>query len=132
MTLSIKAINHIQVTVPPFLEQACRRFYGEVLGLEEVEKPEPLKSRGGAWFQVGLSQLHMSLEADADGTTSKRHVCYEVEDLGEARDHFRAQGIEITDEATEPNGLRRFFVRDPAGNRVEIGEVPGSSGASNT
>lgn len=124
MTLTIRAINHVQVTVPPFLEKASIAFYRDLLGLTEVEKPEPLKSRGGAWFQIGASQLHVSLEGDADGTKSKRHVCYEVENLDEARAHLRAQGLVITDEATEPNGLRRFFVRDPAGNRVEIGEMP--------
>jgi catechol 2,3-dioxygenase-like lactoylglutathione lyase family enzyme len=123
MTLKIKAINHVQVTVPPFLEQACRTFYGDILQLEEIEKPEPLKSRGGAWFQIGEVQLHMSLEPDADGTASKRHICYEVENLEVARAYFKDRGIAITDEATEPSGLKRFFVRDPAGNHIEIGAL---------
>lgn len=126
MTLDIKAINHVQVTVPPALEAPCKAFYGEVLGLTEIEKPEPLKSRGGAWFSIGTSQLHMSLEDRADGTTSKRHVCYEVANLAAAKAHFEAAGIEITNEATEPHGLKRFFIRDPAGNRVEIGFLDGS------
>ena len=126
MTLDIKAINHVQVTVPPALETACKAFYGDVLGLTEIEKPEPLKSRGGAWFLIGASQLHMSLEESADAATSKRHVCYEVADLAAAKAHIEAAGIDVTDEATEPNGLKRFFIRDPAGNRVEIGSLDGS------
>lgn len=127
MTLNISQINHVQVTVPSFLAQACKRFYGDTLGLEEIEKPEPLKSRGGAWYQVGTGQLHLSLEDSADGTTSKRHVCYQVEDLEIAKAHCRSEGLEITDETTEPNGLNRFFVHDPAGNRVEIGMPVGIS-----
>jgi len=124
MSLNITAINHVQVTVPPFLEQACIAFYRDLLGLSQIEKPEPLASRGGAWFEIGVTQLHISLEDDADGTKSKRHICYEVESLDEARSYLRSQGMAISDEATEPNGLKRFFIRDPAGNRVDIGECP--------
>ena len=125
MALDITSINHIQVTVPPHLEDRCKAFYGGLLGLQEIEKPEPLKSRGGAWYEVGPEtnpvQLHLSLEEGADGSPSKRHVCYLVPDLTAAKAHLKAHSIEIMDEATEPNGLKRFFIRDPAGNKVEIG-----------
>lgn len=123
MTLKITGINHVQITFPPDLENACKRFYGEILGLCEVEKPEPLRSRGGAWYDLGGIQLHASREEGADGASSKRHVCYMVTDLDAAKSHFEGFGIAIEDEATEPNGLKRFFVRDPAGNKVEIGWI---------
>lgn len=125
MTLDITSINHVQVTVPPHLEGRCKAFYGGLLGLHEIEKPEPLKSRGGAWYEIGPEanpvQLHVSLEDGADGNRSKRHVCYLVPDLGTAKAHLAANDVEITDETTEPNGLKRFFIRDPAGNKIEIG-----------
>lgn len=126
MALRIISINHVQVTVPPHLEEVCKAFYGEVLGLEEVEKPEPLKSRGGAWYNVGALQLHLSLEDGADGAVSKRHVCYLVPNLEAAKAGLGAEGVEIEDEGTEPNGLKRFFVRDPAGNKIEIGMLDGN------
>lgn len=129
MALTITSINHVQVTVPPRLEGQCKAFYGDLLGLREIEKPEPLRSRGGAWYEIGPKtnplQLHLSLEDGADGNTSKRHICYLVPDLGAAKAQFEASGIEITDEATEPNGLKRFFIRDPAGNKIEIGMLDG-------
>jgi catechol 2,3-dioxygenase-like lactoylglutathione lyase family enzyme len=124
MPLTIRAIDHIQVTVPAELEAASIAFYGNVLGLSQVEKPEPLRSRGGAWFQIGDIQIHLSIEADPVNNSSKRHVCYLVEDLSTAQKHFEERGIEIMDESTEPNGLRRFFIRDPAGNKIEIGMRP--------
>jgi hypothetical protein len=37
------------VAAPPACEAAAREFYGSLLGLAEVEKPEPLRGRGGVW-----------------------------------------------------------------------------------
>jgi catechol 2,3-dioxygenase-like lactoylglutathione lyase family enzyme len=124
MSLSIHAIDHIQVTVPTELEDASIVFYETVLELERVEKPEPLRSRGGAWFQLGDIQVHLSIEPDPQINGSKRHICYLVEDLSTAREHFEERQVEIIDESTEPNELRRFFIRDPAGNKIEIGMRP--------
>ncbi len=124
MSLKINAIDHIQVTVPPALEEAALHFYGSVLGLPAIEKPAPLAARGGAWFQVGSTQLHVSIEPAPQNETSKRHVCYLVDDLQTAKSQLEKAAFEIIDEETEPHGLRRFFVRDPAGNRVEIGQRP--------
>ena len=51
--LTIVGINHIQIEAPPGCEGAARAFYGDVLGLEEIEKPENLRLRGGVWFACG-------------------------------------------------------------------------------
>jgi hypothetical protein len=37
-------------------EDAARCFYGELLGLSELEKPEALRGRGGVWFACGDHQ----------------------------------------------------------------------------
>ncbi|HXZ67195.1 MAG TPA: VOC family protein, partial [Alphaproteobacteria bacterium] len=93
-----------------------------VLGLREIKKPQELKARGGAWYQLGNAQLHLALDIGANGAGSRRHVCLAVNDLDAARAALRAHGLEITDEPIQADGLARFFLRDPAGNRVEIGQ----------
>ena len=35
---------------PPGCEREARGFYGSLLGLRELEKPEELQARGGVWF----------------------------------------------------------------------------------
>jgi len=40
------ALDHIQVAMPRGEEAAARAFYGHVLGLAEISKPEPLAARG--------------------------------------------------------------------------------------
>ena len=47
----ITGLDHVQVAAPPGCEEAARAFYGELLGLPEVAKPESLRAAGGAWFQ---------------------------------------------------------------------------------
>jgi catechol 2,3-dioxygenase-like lactoylglutathione lyase family enzyme len=120
LSLGIVGIDHVQIAVPKALENQCLAFYREALRLPEVEKPVHLKARGGAWFQVGPTQMHIGIDPDAS-PRSKRHICFLVHDLAEAKAEVLSRGIPIEDEGVA-EGLRRFFVRDPAGNRIEIGQ----------
>lgn len=116
----IASIDHVQVTVPRAMEATCLAFYRDVMLLPEIEKPAELKARGGAWFQIGGVQLHVSIE-DVTSPQSKRHVCFLVPDLSTAETWMRARGLEIEPGGTA-EGLTRFFIRDPAGNKIEIGQ----------
>lgn len=115
--------HHVNVTVPRELEDAAKHFYREVMGLEEVPKPEESRGRGGAWYQLGQVQLHLSLEEDlGENCISKRHVCYVVSNLAEAEEKFRQAGVEIFPDDQPVPGWPRFYVRDPGGNRLEIAQ----------
>ena len=119
MALEGVALHHVNVTVPPEREAAAKEFYANVLGLEEIYKPDASRSPG-AWYQLGAVQLHLSVEGAQP--LSRRHVCYQVRDLEAAERHLRAAGVEILDDERPLPGLRRFFLRDPGGNRIEITE----------
>lgn len=121
MIMKAIAIDHVQLTVPPELEVVCRDFYANVLGLREIPKPAALMDRGGYWFEIGEVQLHIAIEAGATGAGSKRHLCLRVADLAAARAALSGVKMTITEEPITANGLERFFIRDPAGNRLEIG-----------
>ena len=120
MSLGITGIDHVQMSVPRVLEADCLAFYRNVLGLTEIPKPEESRARGGAWFQVGAAQFHIGVDPEPF-PKSKRHVCFLVPDLAEARAAVVAKGAVIEEEGMA-EGLHRFFVRDPAGNRIEIGQ----------
>ena len=117
-------IHHVNVTVPKSLEDAAKNFYGVIMGLQEVPKPEGSRARGGAWYQMGPLQLHVSIENSlGDGCISKRHVCYTVANLAEAEERFRSAGVEILPDDQPTPGWSRFYVRDPGGNRLEIAQA---------
>ena len=123
----ISTIDHVNITVPKALEDAARDYYRNVLGLEELPKPERLQKRGGAWFRAGPVELHVSVDAEAAATNaeSRRHVCYRVEDLAAAEADLRGRGAEIIADTQPIPGFIRFYLRDPAGNRIEIAQRTG-------
>src|SRR5262245_8315456 len=116
-------LDHIQITVEHSAEAATIAFYRDVLGFEEIQKPELLKKNGGAWFKVGAHELHVSPEDSSLGNAgSKRHVCYLIEDLPHFRDILRDRGAEIIADNQPIAGWIRFYLRDPGGNRIEIAQ----------
>ncbi|MBA3568634.1 MAG: VOC family protein [Pyrinomonadaceae bacterium] len=122
MSAGIVNFHHVNVTVPRALERAAKDFYSARLGLEEVPKPEASRGRGGAWYQLGSVQLHLSLEDGLDERSSTRHVCFVVEDLHRAQDYLASAGVEILSEPRPVPGTQRFYVRDPGGNLIEIAQ----------
>ena len=121
-------IDHVQVAAPPGCEPEARRFFGELLGLEELEKPEPLRSRGGVWFAVGAHQLHVGVD-QAFTPARKAHPAFAVRAYDELRARLEASGVDVEDDTALP-GVRRCYVHDPWGNRVELTAVDSSRRAA--
>ena len=60
--LSVRSFNHAALPIGDVA--LARRFYGEVLGLEELERPRSFDFPG-AWFRAGDVELHLIGEPDA-------------------------------------------------------------------
>ena len=116
-------LSHINVTMPKGNEQIARSFYSGLLGLREIPKPEPLRARGGVWFDAGAAEIHVSVEEHRNGADAYRHFGLECADVDGLRARLLASGV--TTEDGRPAPWRRFFVRDPFGNRIEIHEPGG-------
>ena len=123
MALKLVEINHVQITVPSSVEEATKHFYGLILGLEEIPKPENLRKRGGAWYRHGSLEVHVSVEDGVtDNRASRRHICYVVNDLDAAERELSETDVEIIPDKQPTEGWKRFYVRDPGGNRIEIAQ----------
>ncbi|HKG48469.1 MAG TPA: VOC family protein [Pyrinomonadaceae bacterium] len=112
-------LHHVNVTVPPELERDAKQFYADVVGLKQVPKPSGSR-QSGAWYEIGGNQLHLSVENEDSGPLSSRHVCFSVADVKAAEARFREASVEIIPDARPVEGAARFYVRDPAGNMLEI------------
>lgn len=117
----ITVLHHVNVTVPSELEDAAKEFYGSVLGLKQIPKPAGSR-QSGAWYQIGSTQLHLSIEDGADSANSSRHVCFSVSELAEVEKRFRNAGVAIIPDPRPVPGTSRFYVRDPGGNQLEIAQ----------
>jgi catechol 2,3-dioxygenase-like lactoylglutathione lyase family enzyme len=114
----LDGIDHVQLAAPAGCEPEARRFFGELLGLTEIEKPEPLRGRGGVWFQVGPQQLHVGVDAGFQ-PAEKAHPAFATREYAAVRSRLRAARCVVRDDDAIP-GLRRCYVSDPWGNRIEI------------
>ena len=113
--MKLTGIHHSSIVVTNM--ERARHFYGQVLGLSEVERPSNF-TNPVRWFEVGDEHIHL-IPSDRPDTTSPRHFALHVDDADAAREHFRTHGIAIQE--TEPiAGADRFFISDPDGNTIEI------------
>ena len=111
-------VHHVQLAVPVGAEAVCRRFWGEVLGMTELDKPPVLAARGGCWFRAGTLEVHLGVEADF-APARKAHPGILVSDLGALAAPLRASGVEVIED-DELAGYDRFHAHDPFGNRLEF------------
>jgi len=116
--VKVAGLDHIQVSIPKGGEESARGFYGGLLGLVEVTKPQTLATRGGCWFSGPGVDLHLGVEADFR-PARKAHIAVVVTDPAAARRELESAGVTtVADEADI--GVERFYAEDPFGNRLEF------------
>jgi catechol 2,3-dioxygenase-like lactoylglutathione lyase family enzyme len=122
-------LHHVQVACPPGGEDVVRRFYAEGLGLVEVEKPEGLRARGGAWFHsydgsgAVTAEVHVGVESPF-APARKAHPALLLDSpaaLEEAGDRLARLGFEVDHSQRDTfEGHVRLHAFDGHGNRVEL------------
>jgi len=111
--------THVSVHAQDLDESA--RFYREVFGMEEIPSPDfPFPVR---WLRVGDLQLHLFLSEDR--APRGHHFGLDVDDFEAAYEKVRELGIGekegyFSNLYELPDGAAQMYIRDPAGNMVEI------------
>jgi catechol 2,3-dioxygenase-like lactoylglutathione lyase family enzyme len=117
--IAIVGIDHVQLLMPTGGEPAARQFYGELLGLREVAKPDELVQRPGCWF-VGIGGTAVHLAVDQRFIPAhKAHPGFIVADLAAAKEALVAGGARVVEDDAGPP-IRRCYTEDPFGNRIEL------------
>jgi glyoxylase I family protein len=120
--MQIKKYIHAAILVSD-LEQS-EQFYGQVLGLEKVERPLNFP---GIWYQIGEVQIHL-IQAETlinDQVNNQkwgrnRHLAFSVDNLEEAKQQLMAHNCLIQMSAS---GRPALFTKDPDGNIIELNEA---------
>jgi catechol 2,3-dioxygenase-like lactoylglutathione lyase family enzyme len=113
-------INHVSVVADDL--EASARFYEELFGAERIPTatfPQPV-----LWLKLGEQQLHL-FESAGNEPTLRHHFGMDVDDFDAVYERAKALGVLDTDafDASlrgHPMGWVQMYVRDPAGNLVEI------------
>lgn len=116
--MTVQALDHVQLAMPPGGEAAAIAFYEGVLGVPNVPKPEHLAARGGCWFERGPVKVHLGVEGNFR-PARKAHPALLVDDLDALSSKLDGAGFPVRD-GDGVEGCRQRYVDDPFGNRIEL------------
>jgi catechol 2,3-dioxygenase-like lactoylglutathione lyase family enzyme len=127
-SIRVRQIDHVTLVVKDL--ETSRQFYADVLGMQQVARPNfPF---AGLWFQAGTTQIHLILEHLASGPAGAsipeeasisrtRHFAFEVADAMAAKTRLEELGIKIVaGPKSRPDGPTQLYVLDPDQNLVEL------------
>jgi catechol 2,3-dioxygenase-like lactoylglutathione lyase family enzyme len=113
-------INHVSILANDLEESA--RFYEGLFGMERV--PTARFAQPVLWLRLGEQQLHLFIRQDGKPMLGQ-HFGVDVDDFDAV--YAKAKDIGVLDTETfgasirsHPSGWVQMYLRDPAGNLVEV------------
>lgn len=117
----MRAIRFNHVSIHAYDMEESLRFYIELFGMERL--PSPAFSQHVEWLALGSQQLHL-FKSDAPAPRN-HHIALDVDDFEAAYLKAKERGL-LDDDAFGssvrelPGGAVQMYIRDPAGNLVEL------------
>jgi hypothetical protein len=117
-------LQHVSVEVKPDQVQACVEFW-RLIGFEQVTPPPSLRDRF-TWVERQGTQIHL-MPFEDPVLTKRGHAAVVVEDYEGVVTTLREHGFQ-PEPGSNAWDAPRSFVRDPAGNHVELMSAPPPTG----
>ena len=121
--LGVETLHHASVSVSDLAR--AKRFYGDVLGLRELERPA--FDFPGAWYELGDRHLHLivhtsprSLRGTTEIDSRDGHFEVRVASYQQTLEHLRGDGVPVLESPVNPTPWAQLYVTDPDGNVVEL------------
>ena len=119
----ILSINHIQLVAEKDLVIQLRDFYCNVVGLTEGFRPA--FERFGFWLYIeDKDVLHLITPKEGDGRSPQKssfdHIAFKTTDYQGVLQKLKALNILFEEKPIPGMTAHQIFLRDPAGNRVEL------------
>jgi|TARA_B100000959_G_scaffold277043_1_gene332851 catechol 2,3-dioxygenase-like lactoylglutathione lyase family enzyme len=113
----------------------ARRFYRNVLALEEGYRPPFSDFPPGAWFYNSQNDpvVHLSTSREQTGglLAAMDHIAFRTTDLENTIARLRENGVDYKVEEVSEVKLTQVFFHDPDGVRIEVNFVDQESEAEN-
>ncbi|MBL0164012.1 MAG: diguanylate cyclase [Xanthomonadales bacterium] len=122
--MPITGLGHYNLRAPRELLESLRAFYCDVIGLSTGKRP-PFRSFG-YWLYAGdLDILHLTESSPEEVrvtnvSTTFDHVAFAAEGRLEMESRLRTCAIAFKTNQVPLTGQVQLFMRDPAGNGVEL------------
>jgi glyoxylase I family protein len=122
VSFDAESLHHVAIPVRDL--ERSKRFYGGLLGLQEIERP-PFDFPG-AWYSLGEGQLHLIADGGGSYRESERvdsrdvHFAIRVQSFDDALELLRSTGAEIKVDRHSVTGFPQLYVVDPDGHVIEV------------
>ena len=132
--MPIEFIDHVNIRCEDL--DASRRFYVEVIGLSDGDRP-PMAS-AGAWLYSGSHALVHLVDRKAEGSISQPrpqladddvdlritgsfdHIALNATGRAEMQTRLKAMDIPYKQTVVRRSGAHQLFLRDPDGVKIEL------------
>jgi len=119
----ILSINHIQFVAEKDLVMKLRDFYCDIIGLTEGFRPA--FERFGFWLYIGDKDvIHLVIPKESDIRSLQKstfdHVAFKANNYEDFLKKIKKLKIPFEKKPIPGMTAQQIFLRDPAGNRVEI------------
>lgn len=118
MSSLLGGVHHVSLDVADV--DAAARFYGDVLGLTPIDRPD--FGFPGAWFEANGTQIHL-IEVPAHEAPTSQHFAFRVDDVDAVVATLVDRGVEVSGPSAGFAGAgRQAFLKDPSGNLIELNQ----------
>ena len=121
--IKYECLHHVSLNVTDL--KKSKAFYGEVLGLKEIPRPD--FDFPGAWYDIECQQLHLiadpssqTLRKDKHLSSREGHFALRVENYHDALQWLKEKDVETLEKPHSKSGFAQIFCPDPDGNLIEL------------
>ena len=119
----VERLHHVSLAVTDLAR--ARHFYGEVLGLRELERPA--FDFAGAWYDLGGAQLHLivhdaprSLRGTTEIDSRDGHFALRIRDWHATVGRLREYDVPFLERPDNATPWAQIHLTDPDGNGIEL------------
>jgi glyoxylase I family protein len=122
--ITVAGYSHVALMVDDL--EAAMDFYCGTLGFEPLPRPD---FGPGAWLQKGVAQVHLGVVDEMSAPSGFPHIALHIPraDYADTMAALEARGVPFV---MEPRSREDFgkpvwaaFIKDPAGNVIELTDV---------
>ena len=121
--IELDSFHHVSLSITNL--EISKHFYGNLLQFPEIKRPD--FDFPGAWYQLGMQQLHLivhpvslTIRGNQDIQTRDGHFAVRVKDYKQTLTYLKSQAIKEEEKPYSESGFSQIFCSDPDGNLIEF------------